>query len=216
MSNQHEKSEPKPEEETNPFVQALRGAKGERRQEIQRVKKQLDQDLQKKIMEYIEVLGISKSVADAARLGKTSVKIDIRGAQNHFQRYYNTTDVFNFVENKSMELRFEKKWTEFFHEFKKTIAVDDLKESCLLKETYIIRDTNYHEMESVGLVWPELTHFPTGGALVKDRTRLSYHVYQASVLASSVGKCNRCRQSENHIMHQPEYLYPDFLIVKWK
>ena len=44
-----------------------------------------------------------------------------------------TPDVFNFVENKSMELRFEKKWTEFFHEFKKTIAVDDLKESTLVQ-----------------------------------------------------------------------------------
>ena len=149
MSNQHEKSEPKPEEETNPCP-SIRGAKGERHQEIHRLKKQLEQDLQKKIMEYIEVLGISKSVADAARLGKTSVKIDIRGAQNHFQRYYNTTDVFNFVENKSMELRFEKKWTEFFHEFKKTIAVDDLKESTLVQEA-VSRDDILKTIETD---WP--------------------------------------------------------------
>ena len=210
MSNQHEKSEPKPEEETNPLIQALRGAKGERRQEIHRLEKQLEQDLQKKIMEYIEVLGISKSVADAARLGKTSVKIDIRGAQNHFQRYYNTTDVFNFVENKSMELRFEKKWTEFFHEFKKTIAVDDLKESTLVQEA-VSRDDILKTIETD---WP----LPRRG-LLAPRTRNDTprpRVWQPHDYTSGAGPgCTYCRGSISHVCHKPEYKYPDWLVVKW-
>ena len=208
MSNQHEKSEPEHEEETNPLIQALRGAKGERHQEIHRLKKQLEQDLQKKIMEYIEVLGISKSVADAARLGKTSVKIDIRGAQNHFQRNYNTTDVFNFVENKSMELRFEKKWTEFFHQFKKTIAVDDLKESCLTQQCQPMSSLS---SASVEVVWPKLTHDSVGAEAAKV---WRFHEYELQLATG--GDCRWCEDMKHKVWHKQEYRYPDFLIVKWK
>ena len=208
MSNQHEKSEPEPEEETNPLIQALRGAKGERRQEIHRLKKQLEQDLQKKIMEYIEVLGISKSVADAARLGKTSVKIDIREAENHFHRYYNTTDVFNFVENKSMQLRFEKKWTEFFHQFKKTIAVDDLKESCLTQQC---QASSRFGSASVEVVWPELTHDSVGA---EAGNVFRFHEFDEQPL--TYGDCRVCKTKERNVCHKQEYRYPDFLIVKWK
>ena len=214
MFGEHDKSQPE-EDEPNPLILALRGAKGERKQEILRLKKELQSDLEKKIKEFIELLDISQTVAEAARLGKNRVVLDIRNAEFHFQRFYNVTDVFNFVENKSMELRFEKKWHEFWLEFIKTVAVSELKGSHLVQEAYKVGVEEEFEVN-----WP-LRPGPPPGPPPGPRSALPPHFNRLSVIhpheyvKGGLAKCNICGHERTKRCHQPAYHYPDRLVMKW-
>ena len=210
MFGEHDKSQPE-EEETNPLILALRGAKGERKQEILRLKKELQSDLEKKIKEFIELLDISQTVAEAARLGKTRVVLDIRNAELHFQRFYNVTDVFNFVENKSMELRFEKKWHEFWQEFIKTVAVLELKGSHLVQEAYKVGVEEEFEVK-----WPLYPGPPPGPRSPPSRLNRRLSVIQPhEYVTGGLDTCDFCGHGRTKRCHQPSYHYPDRLVMKW-
>ena len=212
MTENHNKSDP---QEANPYLQALRSARGERGHAEKRLKKELETLFQGHVERYLEFLDLPTKITEAVNSGKTAVEVDIKSATTFFENKLSIEGTFCEVKNPDLNLSFAKTWTQFYQTLLRQVAVGELSNSKLIASAYTNKDSRH------GLWNPNETFILSGD--VPETSITFERNWENRVVRPHAFKKNRythrclyCELSEIHRVHNVAAAYPVILELDWR
>tara|TARA_B100002052_G_C15533254_1_gene441357 strand:- start:67 stop:579 length:513 start_codon:yes stop_codon:yes gene_type:complete len=116
--------------EINPILNALKGAQNTRLSTEERLKKELQEALEDRVSEYIDLLGLSEKIAAKAMKGLTQLSVLLE-AHLH---YHSPHGLCLIVQDQETGFRFTKTWNDFYKFMQQSLSVPDEIECKLHKE----------------------------------------------------------------------------------
>ena len=127
--------------EINPILNALKGAQNERQSTEDRLKKELQEALEDRVSEYIDLLGLSEKIAAKAMKGLTQLSVLLE-AHLH---YHSPHGLCLIVQDQETGFRFTKTWNDFYKFMQQSLTVPDEIDCKLHKEGTEIWERKYKE-----------------------------------------------------------------------
>ena len=135
--------------EFNPILNALKGAQNSRLSTEERLKKELQEALEDRVSEYIDLLGLSEKIAAKAMKGITQLSVLLE-AHLH---YHSPHGLCLIVQDQETGFRFTKTWDAFYKFMQQSLTVPDEIDCKLHKEGTGIWD------DLLNLEYPNLKSF---------------------------------------------------------
>ena len=117
--------------ELNPILNALKGAQNTRLSTEERLKKELQEALEDRVSEYIDLLGLSEKIAAKAMKGITQISVLLEA---HLHPGWTVHGLCLIVQDQETGFRFQKTWNDFYKFMQQSLTVSGEIECKLHKE----------------------------------------------------------------------------------
>ena len=137
--------------EFNPILSALKGAQNERQLTEERLKKELQEALEDRVSEYIDLLGLSEKIAAKAMKGIRQLNVLLEA---HLHPGWTVQGLCLIVQDQETGFRFIKTWSDFYKFMQQSLSVPDEIECKLHKEGTVTWD-NLLKLEYPDKIYPD-------------------------------------------------------------
>ncbi len=210
--NHHIKNEPG---KMDTLADALRKTQASRQVTEGEMKKRLEERMTQAVEEYINHLGLTEHITEAALKGLTEARVNLK-APFEFFKHPNYSQPFLTEHNTKMNLKYQKSWIEFFDLLIQTIKVGPFRKSELSLPNIIDGTVNHDSWG--GVPWNARYHHFDEVRRFSDIERNTIpHVFTKKRNMYTSGYSNYCicgRLADDPI-HSQEAIWPSKLILKW-